>query len=377
MSEEHFEEPTGETYDLLELPPSRVQGELSDHFAARGQGKYRLKQTLAWLYERDAISFSEMTDLPAAERSALSHAFRLSAPELAHAATSTDGTVKHLWRLHDGELVESVLIPAPRRLTLCISSQAGCAMACVFCATGWSGYRRQLTPGEIIAQFRGSRRWAREHGTGAITNIVYMGMGEPLMNRKAVMRSLTLLNRAYRFGARRITVSTVGVVPGILELAERKEQFRLAVSLHAPNHKLRAQLVPIEKKYPLPELMEALHKFDAAGGRRITFEYVMIAGVNDDVALAHELADLVKPFGAHVNLIPFNPIPGTEWRPSSKERLREFAGVLGHRGVEATVRAPRGRDIAAACGQLRAEHETKPPKPYLALVQMGSDRKVG
>jgi 23S rRNA (adenine2503-C2)-methyltransferase len=202
-------------------------------------------------------------------------------------------------------------------------------------------------------------------------------MGEPLMNRKAVMRSLTLLNRAYRFGARRITVSTVGVVPGILELAERKEQFRLAISLHAPNHKLRAQLVPIEKKYPLPELMEALHKFDAAGGRRITFEYVMIAGVNDDVALARELADLVKPFGAHVNLIPFNPIPGTEWRPSSKERLREFAGVLDQRGVEATVRAPRGRDIAAACGQLRAEHETKPPKPYLTLIQMGSDRKVG
>ncbi|MEX2284036.1 MAG: 23S rRNA (adenine(2503)-C(2))-methyltransferase RlmN [Gemmatimonadota bacterium] len=378
MSGDDFEESTEQTPDLLELPPSRVQGVLSDHFTARSQGKYRLKQTLAWLYERDAIAFSEMTDLPAAERTALDSAFRLTAPELATAATSTDGTVKHLWRLADGESVESVLIPAPSRLTLCLSSQAGCAMACVFCATGWSGYRRQLSPGEIIAQFRGARRWAREHGIGAITNIVYMGMGEPLMNRKAVMRSLTLLNRAYRFGARRITVSTVGVVPGILELAERKEQFRLAVSLHAPNHELRAQLVPIEKKYPLPELMDALRKFDDAGGRRITFEYVMIAEVNDDPGLAHELAALVRPFGAHVNLIPFNAIPGTEWRPSSKERLRQFASVLELRGVEATVRSPRGRDISAACGQLRAEHETTPPKPYLQSMQLGEPaRKSG
>jgi 23S rRNA (adenine2503-C2)-methyltransferase len=370
---------SGEQFpDLLELPPSRLQGLLTDHFSARGQGNYRQRQTLAWLYERDAISFSEMTDLPALERSALGAAFRLSAPELAHAAVSTDGTVKHLWRMSDGELLESVLIPAPNRLTLCLSSQAGCAMACVFCATGWSGYRRQLSPGEIVAQFRGARRWAREHGIGAITNIVYMGMGEPFMNRRAVMRSLMLLNHAYHFGARRITVSTVGVVPGILELAARKEQFRLAVSLHAPNHELREQLVPIEKKYPLPELMDALRQFDAAGGRRITFEYVMISGVNDDLALAHELAALVRPFGAHVNLIPFNPIQGTDWRPSNKERLREFSAILETRGVEATVRAPRGRDIAAACGQLRAEHETRPPKPYLSLIQLGeAARKTG
>ncbi len=378
MSSDPLEVSTEQTPDLLELPPSRVLGLLSDHFAARGQGKYRVKQALAWLYERDAISFSEMTDLPSAERTALSTAFRLSAPELAQAATSTDGTVKHLWRLSDGELVESVLIPAPKRLTLCISSQAGCAMACVFCATGWSGYRRQLSPGEIVAQFRGARRWAREHGIGALTNIVFMGMGEPLMNRRSVMRSLTLLNHAYRFGARRITISTVGIVPGILELTERKEQFRLAVSLHAPNHDLRMRLVPVEQKYPLPELMDALRKFDAAGGRRITFEYVMIADVNDDPGLAYELAILVKPFGAHVNLIPFNPIPGTEWLPSAKDRLREFAAILAARGVEATVRVPRGRDIAAACGQLRAEHETRPPKPYLSLMQLGeAARKTG
>jgi 23S rRNA (adenine2503-C2)-methyltransferase len=362
--------------DLLELPPSRVESLLEEHFAQRGQGRFRSRQAVAWLYERDAMSFTEMTDLPAGERVALSSAFRITAPELAREAISNDGTVKHLWRMSDGELIESVLIPAPNRLTLCISSQAGCAMACTFCATGWSGYRRQLSPGEIVSQFRGARRWAREHGLGGLTNIVFMGMGEPLMNRKAVLRSLTLLNRAYRFGARRITVSTVGVVPGILELAERKEQFRLAVSLHAPNHELRQKLVPIEKKYPLPELLESLRAFDASGGRRITFEYVMIAGVNDDLELADQLAELVREFGAHVNLIPFNPIPGTDWRPSGRERLRAFADVLEKHGVRTSVRIARGRDIAAACGQLRAEHETHPPKPYLSLVKLGDARKT-
>ena len=362
--------------DLLELPPSRVEELLDAHFAARRQGRFRTRQALAWLYERDATDFSEMTDLSARERDALKASFQLSAPETARVDRSTDGTAKHLWRLADGELVESVLIPTPNRLTLCISSQAGCAMACTFCATGWSGYRRQLTPGEIVAQFRGARRWARENGAGAITNIVFMGMGEPLMNRKGVMRALTLLNRAYRFGARRITVSTVGIVPGIEELAERPEQFRLAVSLHAPNHELRQKLVPIEKKYPLPELLDALRSFDAAGGRRITFEYVMINELNDTPELAHELADLIGEFDAHVNLIPYNPIPGPDWRPSRKDRIREFLRVLDTRGVKATVRGPRGRDIAAACGQLRAEHETKPPKPYLQLVQLtDSERK--
>lgn len=366
--------------DLIELSPPRTEALLAEHFQSRGQGAYRVRQTLAWIYERDAAAFTELTDLPAAERAALALAFGLTAPALARAAVSSDGTVKHLWQMEDGELLESVLIPTPHRLTLCISSQAGCAMACTFCATGWSGYRRQLSAAEIVAQFRGARRWAREHDLGAITNIVFMGMGEPLMNRKGVMRSLSLLNHAYRFGARRITVSTVGIVPGILELAERKEQFRLAVSLHAPNHELRQKLVPVERKYPLPELLDALRTFDAAGGRRITFEYVMIDQLNDSIGLARELADLVKEFSAHVNLIPFNPIPGTDWRPSRPRRLREFQSVLAAHGIEATVRAPRGRDIAAACGQLRAEHETYPPKPYLNLIQLGMDpatRHVG
>lgn len=241
-------------------------------------------------------------------------------------------------------------------------------MACVFCATGWSGYRRQLSAGEIVAQFRGARRYAREHDMGAITNVVFMGMGEPLMNQVAVMQALTLLNGAYGLGARRITVSTVGIVPGILALAARPEQFRLAVSLHAPNHELRQRIVPIERKYPLPVLFDALHRFEAAGGRRITFEYVMIDGVNDSLANARELAALVRDLASHVNLIPYNPIPGPDWRPTPPRRLQAFARILEEHGVPVTVRESRGADIAAACGQLRAEHAVRPPKPYLALA---------
>jgi 23S rRNA (adenine2503-C2)-methyltransferase len=362
--------------DLLDLPREEVEARLSAHFAGRGEKQFRVRQTLAWLYQRDALSFDEMTDLSTDARRDLAAAFTLTTADVARVDQSTDGTVKHLWRMSDGELIESVIIPSADRVTLCISSQAGCAMACVFCATGWSGYRRQLTTGEIVAQFRGARRHAREAGLGPITNVVFMGMGEPLMNRAAVMPALTLLNHSYELGARRITVSTVGVLPGILELAARPEQFRLAVSLHAPNEALRAQLIPLEKKYPLPELIAALDAFEQAGGRRITFEYVMIDGVNDELDHARELAGLVRRFQSHVNLIPYNPIPGPEWKPSTPERLRAFAALLEELGVPATIRTPRGRDIAAACGQLRAEHETAPPKPYLTLVGLQDRRQA-
>ncbi len=367
---------TGATPDLLDLPAEEAEAALRAHFTARGQPAYRVRQALAWLYERDAASFAEMTDLPAGERAALAAAFRLTSPAIATLSRSTDGTVKHLWRLADGELIESVLIPSGDRLTLCLSSQAGCAMACVFCATGWSGYRRQLTTGEIVAQFRGARRWAAENQAGSITNIVFMGMGEPLANRTAVMPALTLLNGGYGMGARRITVSTVGIVPGILELAERPDQFRLAVSLHAPEPELRARLVPIEKKYPLPRLLEALRAFDAAGGRRITFEYVLIDRTNDEPGHARQLADLVREFGAHVNLIPYNPIPGAAWQPPSRDRQRAFARILDELGIKATIRTPRGRDIAAACGQLRAEHTPTPPRPYTRLHSPQSARRT-
>ncbi len=354
--------------DLLNLPAAEAEDRLAAHFRSRGVASYRVGQALGWLYERDVSAFDEMTDIPTAERAALSARFRLTRCEPARVERSSDRTVKHLWKLGDGEEIESVLIPATDRLTLCLSSQAGCAMACVFCATGWSGYRRQLSTGEIVAQYRSSRRWAREHGYGEITNIVFMGMGEPLANPDAVLPALTLLNHAYGVGARRITVSTVGVAPGILELARRPEQFRLALSLHAPNHELRKRIVPLEKRYPLPELQAALRRFDAGGGRRITFEYIMIDGVNDAPGLAEELADIAGEFSAHVNLIPYNPIPGPDWEPSTPAAIAEFVEVLKRRGVNATVRQPRGRDIAAACGQLRAEHQMKAPRTFLRLT---------
>ena len=358
--------------DLLSLPVSDVCARLEEHFTARAVASYRVRQTMAWLYDRDAAGFEEMTDLPAGERHALAEAFSLRAPRLERTDRSRDGTVKHLWRLADGELVESVLIPAGGRLTLCLSSQAGCAMACVFCATGWSGYRRQLTAGEIVGQYRGTRRWASEHEAGAISNLVFMGMGEPLMNPRALFPALDLLNGPYGVGARRITVSTVGIVPGIDQLARRPEQFRLALSLHAPLTELRSTIVPVERKYPLDRLMDALRRFDAAGKRRITFEYTLIAGVNDGLELVQPLADLAHEVGAHVNLIPYNPIPGPDWRPTPPARMRAFAAALADRAVNVTVREPRGRDIAAACGQLRAEHELTPPAPFVELQAAGA-----
>jgi len=340
--------------DLLGLPPDDVEAALAAHFLVRGQPSYRVEQVKKWVFEECVPDIAGMTNLPVAEREALDAEFSLVEPTADTVSRSSDGTVKHLWRLADGELVESVLIPTKNRLTLCISSQAGCAMGCTFCATGWAGFQRQLTAGEIVSQYRVSRRWALDSGYGRISNIVYMGMGEPLANRKALHPSLTILNQGYGVGARRITVSTVGVIPGILELAEREEQFRLAISLHAPESDLRSQLIPLEKRHSLAEPMAALVQFDRAGGRRIPFEYTMIRGINDAPRLAPALAELASTLDAFVNLIPYNPIPYQDWKASRGERIEEFRSVLEARGVSVAVRVPRGRDIDAACGQLRA-----------------------
>lgn len=340
--------------DLLSLTPMEAEAGLLEHFRKQGEPDFRVSQVLDWLYRTQATSIDGMTNLSHEARERLSKVFSLEEPTVERLSRSEDGTAKHLWRLTDGELVESVLIPAGDRLTLCISSQAGCAMGCTFCATGWGGFSRQLTAGEIVAQYRASLRWAEAEGYGKISNVVYMGMGEPLANRKAVLPSLTILNRGYGLGARRITVSTVGVVPGILALAQRPEQFGLAVSLHAPVTELRAELIPLEERYPLSELMDALRAFNDAGGRRITFEYTMIDGVNDSPSLIAPLAALAREAHAFVNLIPFNPIPYRDWTASPPAGLRRFREGLEAAGVAVAIREPRGRDIDAACGQLRA-----------------------
>jgi 23S rRNA (adenine2503-C2)-methyltransferase len=352
--------------DLLSLLPEEVDATLHAFLKERGSPTYRVGQIRTWLYDTGVRSFDEMSNVPKGLRGELDQAFRIEAPEASTISRSSDGTAKHLWRLADGELVESVLIPTSDRLTLCISSQAGCAMGCTFCATGWGGFSRQLTAGEIVAQFRESRAWAEASGMGPITNVVFMGMGEPLANRSALHPALSILNRGFGLGARRITVSTVGVVPGIRELAERDEQFGLALSLHAPDSELRSTLIPLERRYPLETVLEALRAFRDAGGRRITFEYTMIRDVNDAEALAPRLGELAREFRAFVNLIPFNPIPDQPWLPSLPERIEFFRRTLEGAGVDAAVRGPRGRDIAAACGQLRAN----------ALVELTEGKKT-
>ena len=341
-----------------------LRSTLTDHFEARSQPRYRVEQVVRWVYESRALSALDMTDLPEDERAALNQAFDFAEPAIATVQRSSDGTIKHLWLLSDGKLVESVLIPSRNRLTLCLSSQVGCSMGCTFCATGWGGFDRHLTAGEIVGQYRASRRWSEENNRGSISNIVYMGMGEPLANRKAVHPSLTILNQGYGVGARRITVSTVGLVPGILELADRPEQFKLALSLHAPSSALRSELIPLERRHPLPEVVRALQKFDDGGGKRITFEYTMIDGVNDAVDLIEPLAALANRVRAFVNLIPFNPIPYQDWGPSRPERIRAFSELLERRGVSVAIRETRGRDIDAACGQLRGH----------AMAQIEKDR---
>lgn len=345
---------------------------LTDRLTAWGEPAFRAKQVYAQLWKR-AAAYEEMSDVPPALRERLATDLPLGVEVLDERTADRGATRKSLLRLGEaGHVIETVLMGYPDRVTVCVSSQVGCAMGCGFCATGQMGLESNLTAGEIAAQVVWAMREATrlpESTPQRLTNVVFMGMGEPLMNRRHVFAALTLLNAAYGLGARRITISTVGVVPGILELAERPEQFRLAVSLHAPTHELRQEIVPIEKKHPLPELMDALRRFEEAGGRRITFEYVMIDGFNDAPEHARALVTLIRGFPSHVNLIPYNPIPGPDWKTSKPAAMQRFQRVLEDSGIAATIRTPRGKDIAAACGQLRAEHAVKPPRPYVELTR--------
>jgi 23S rRNA (adenine2503-C2)-methyltransferase len=336
--------------NLLNLEPLDAERALREFAVSRGVEPYRGSQAANHLWHSPKGSFAEMTDLPPAFRAQLEEAFTLPRLTIDTRQRSSDGTEKFLFRLHDGQAIESVAIPESKRLTLCISSQAGCALQCAFCATGAMGFARNLEPFEIAGQVR---ELLLLQPPIAPTNIVFMGMGEPLMNWEAVSVALTILNspKGLGIGARHITVSTVGVLPGIEALAQRREQFRLAISIHAPNDAMRRALMPINIKYPLASVLEAAKAFD----RRVTFEYVLLGGVNDQPVHARELAVHARHCRAFVNLIPLHPGGAGHFAPSSAEATTRFAQILRDAGVEVAIRKSRGLDIAAACGQLRVE----------------------
>lgn len=336
--------------NLLDLDPETALARLRSWLAEHGEPSYRAAQIFRRLWEFPVDSFDAITELPKILREQLTSSFTLPRLELATRQTSTDGTQKFLFRLADGQLIETVSIPDGDRLTVCISSQAGCALQCAFCATGAMGFQRNLTPSEIAGQVRELRLLAP---SSLATNIVFMGMGEPLMNWSAVSVALTLLNdaRALGIGARHITISTVGILPGIVALAARPEQFRLAISVHAPSEALRHTLMPVNTKYPLADVIDAARVFD----RRVTFEYVLLGGVNDQAEHAAQLAALARECRAFVNLIPLHPGGSMGFSPSSPAVIASFARALRARNVETAVRRSRGLDIAAACGQLRTE----------------------
>jgi len=336
--------------NLLDLTPAEAGEVLGAFFKEIGAPSYRAGQVLRRLWMNPARSFADMTELPSALRDALDQRFELPRLTVAAEQASTDGTRKFLFRLHDNEAIETVAIPEGDRMTICVSSQAGCALQCAFCATGAMGFTRNLAVHEIACQLRELRLLDVPI---RITNVVFMGMGEPLMNWKAVERALTIMNAAsgLAIGARHITVSTVGVLPGIVALGERPEQFRLAISIHAPTDALRRELMPINVKYPLAQVIDAAKAFD----RRVTFEYVMLGGVNDAVEHAMELARLARECRAFVNLIPLHPGGARGFTPSSPERVNAFVKELRRQDVEVAIRKSRGIDIAAACGQLRVE----------------------
>ena len=339
---------------LQSLPPPEAAAALRRWVEHHGLPAYRGAQILRRLWMAPAGAWREATELPLALRTELERDAPLERLVPETVQQSTDGTRKYLWRLADGEAIESVLIPSGKRLTLCISSQAGCALGCTFCATGRMGFRRNLSAAEITGQVR---EIVLANPVEKPTNIVFMGMGEPLLNWPAVSAALTILNHpdGFGIGARHITVSTVGIVPAMLELARRPEQFRLAISLHAAGPAQRLRLMPIQKKYPLEEVLRAARAFR----KRITFEYVLIAGKNDSDADADKLAKFAHQLGAHVNLLPLHPGGAPGLSPTSGNRIRAFADRLTHQGVEAVVRRSRGLDIDAACGQLFVEMAKK------------------
>jgi 23S rRNA (adenine2503-C2)-methyltransferase len=335
--------------------------ELAAWCATAGEPKYRAAQLARWLYAKRAKSFAAMSNLSAALRERLAAEFAFDELEQVRVLGSEDTTRKYLFRLADGALIESVLIPASPALygepsdrrTLCISTQVGCAYGCKFCASGLDGFARNLGPHEIVGQFLRVEELSGEK----INNIVFMGMGEPLANFANLMKAIAILNAPWGLGlgARHITISTSGLAPQIRQLAEQPLQVRLAVSLHGATDEVRQQIMPVNRKYPVAELLEACAAYTQRKKQRITFEYILIAGVNDRLEDAAALARVVRKVNAKVNCIPYNSVEGLEWKRPSERRQDAFMAVLENARVPATIRREKGHDIAAACGQLRRQ----------------------
>jgi 23S rRNA (adenine2503-C2)-methyltransferase len=329
---------------------------------------YRARQVYGWLYKKRARGFEQMTDLPETLRLRLAAELELSWPEVADRQLSYDGTVKYLFRLEDGSSIESVYIPEEKRRTICISTQAGCPLQCGFCLTGVRGYRRNLKPSEILGQVAALMAEAPARTHGLVWNVVVMGMGEPLLNYEATVAALRVLMDPAGFGVapRRLTLSTVGILPALEQLMKEPVRPNLAISLHAPNSALRRELMPIEEKYPLAEVVAAAQRYPGPSGARVTYEYVLLRDVNDSKAHARELAELLRGARAKVNLIPLNPAPQIPFRTPTPEAVDAFCGILADADLSVSVRRPRGQDILAACGQLhlkRAEAGAASPAP--------------
>lgn len=328
------------------------KAELSSISEQLGQSAFRGKQIADWIYKKDVRSIASMANLPAAMREELARVATLTRAEVVTESKATDGTTKYLLKLGDGETIESVLLPYPDRVSACVSTQVGCPAGCLFCATAMCGFVRNLTAGEIVDQVL----TLQERCEQRVTHVVFMGMGEPLMNLDSVIKALHLLNDEVGIGMRRMTISTVGIPAAIRKLKELDLQITLAISLHAPDDSLRRQLVPISTGYRIAELMQACRDYADFTKRRITFEYLLLAGVNDSPTQAVALAKLLHRTLCNVNLIPFNEVAGIPYKRPSRAAIQAFRAVLEEAGIEVTQRMERGHSISAACGQLRRRH---------------------
>ena len=338
--------------------------ELTSWLKEQGEPAFRANQILDWMWKKKADSIDAMSNLPATLRAKLTSSFRLASLTHTHTQGSADTTRKFLFKLHDGRYVESVLIPAnpalyggaSDRRTLCVSSQVGCAYGCKFCASGLAGFTRNLDASEIAGQVLAAEQLSNER----VDNIVFMGMGEPLANINNLLAAINLITneKTLHLGARHLTISTSGLVPQIRQLAEHPQQIRLAISLHGATDEIRQQIMPVNRKWPLAELFDALDYWNSRKNQKLTLEYILIENINDSLEQATILARVARRLHAKVNLIPYNTVEGLEWKRPNDKQCRAFRDILKNAGVQATLRLEKGHDIDAACGQLRLKQET-------------------